>query len=115
MEEMSAMSFRVGEWLHDTPTTESNADGKRTIVRHLCFGSLETQIWYETMDGRYCRETHFIEGPQAGELYTDFISRSEMIDVIKSEIALCKIFGDMTLEVLLCSEMERIQSKARNT
>lgn len=108
------MSFSVGAWLHDIPSTEYDVNGKRAIVRHLCFGPLETRIWYETMDGRYWRELHFIEGPQAGELYADSISQSEMLDVIKSEAALCIIFGDMDMNALLCSEIERIKSKARN-
>lgn len=102
------MSFRVGTWTHNAPDTEYSASGKRAIVKHLCFGPLETRIWYKLIDGRYCREIHFIEGLQAGERFTDFISKSEMLEVVESEIALCKKHGVIDMENLLQAEKEKI-------
>lgn len=102
------MSFRVGTWIHDTPDTEYSTSGKQAIVKHLCFGPLETRIWYKLIDGQYCREIHFIEGLQAGEQFTDFISKSEMLKVVENEIALCKKHGEIEMETLLQAEKKKI-------
>ncbi len=102
------MGFCVGAWMHDAPDTEYDASGKQAIVKHVCFGPLETQIWYKRMDGQYCREIHFIEGLQEGERFTDFISKAEMLEVIEAEIALCKNHGETNLAALLQAEKEKI-------
>lgn len=102
------MGFRVGAWLHDAPDTGYNTSGKQAIVKHLCFGPLETQIWYKLKDGQYCREIHFIEGLQEGERFIDFISKSEMLEVIETEIALCIKHGETSLAALLQAEKEKI-------
>ncbi|MDE7297817.1 MAG: hypothetical protein K2N94_03165 [Lachnospiraceae bacterium] len=104
------MGFWVGAWLHDTPDTGYDAKGKRAVVKHLCFGPLETRIWYQCKDGQYCREIHFIEGLQAEELFTDFISKSEMLKVIEAEIALCKKYNQTELSVLFQAEKEEIET-----
>ncbi len=102
------MGFFVGSWLHDIPDTEFDADGKQMIIKHLCFGPLETWLWYRLRDGRYCCEVHFIEGLQEGEQYTDFISKSEMLKIIEDEIALCKKYNEINLAVLLQTKKEKI-------
>ena len=102
------MSFRIGTWLHDAPDIGFDANGKRAIVKHLCFGPLETRIWYKLIDGRYCCEIHFIEGLQAGERYTDFIEKSKMLEVIDNEISLCKKYSETNLAALLQIEREKI-------
>lgn len=102
------MSFWVGSWLHDVPDTEYNDSGKRAIIKHLCFGPLETRIWYKLKDGQYSCETHFAEGIQDGEHFTDFISKSEMLEVIESEIVLCKKYGETDIAALLQAEKEEI-------
>lgn len=102
------MGFWVGSWLHDTPDTEYNASGKQAIIKHLCFGPLETKIWYKLIDGQYCCETHFAEGLQDGERFTDFISKSEMLEVMETEIALCRKHGEIDMATLLQTEKEKI-------
>lgn len=102
------MGFKIGTWLHDAPDVGFDASGKQAIVKHLCFGPLETQIWCKLIDGRYCREIHFIEGLQAGERYTDFIEKSEMLKVIDNEIALCEKYSEMSLAAQLQVEREKI-------
>ncbi len=102
------MGFFVGSWLHDIPDTEFDAGGKQMIIKHLCFGPLETWLWYRLRDGRYCCEVHFIEGLQEGEQYTDFISKSEMLKIIEDEIALCKKYNEINLAVLLQTKKEKI-------
>ncbi len=102
------MSFGVGTWIHDAPDTKYSASGKQAIVKHLCFAPLETRIWYKRIDGQYCCEIHFIEGLQAGEQFVDFISKSEMLEVIEGEIALCRKHGEINMEALLQAEKEKI-------
>lgn len=102
------MGFMVGAWLHEAPDKEYNSSGKQAIVKHLCFGPLETQIWYKLKDGRYCREIHYIEGLQAGERYTDYIETSGMLEVIGDEIALCEKHNETDLAALLQVEREKI-------
>lgn len=103
------MGFWVGLWLHDTPDTEFDSDGKQAIVKHLCFGPLETRLWYKLRDGQYCREIHFIEGLQEEERHVDFISKSEMLKVIETEIDLCRKYNETDLAVLLQAEKEKIK------
>lgn len=102
------MGFFIGSWLHDIPDTEFDADGKQMIIKHLCFGPLETWLWYRLRDGRYCCEVHFIEGLQEGEQYTDFISKSKMLKIIEDEIELCKKYNEIDLAVLLQTKKEKI-------
>ena len=104
----NVMGFTIGAWLHNAPDISFDANGKQAIVKHLCFGPLETKIWYKLIDGQYCREIHFIEGLQAGERYTDFIDKSEMLEVIDSEIALCQKHNETNLAALLQVEREKI-------
>jgi len=102
------MSFSIGAWLHDEPDTGYDASGKQAIVKHFCFDPLETRIWYKLIDGQYCCETHFIEGTQEGERFTDFISKSEMLAVIEAEIVLCKKHGETDMAAFLQAEKEKI-------
>ena len=102
------MGFWVGTWLHDAPDIGYDADGKQAIIKHFCFGPLETRLWYKLKSGQYCREIHFIEGLQEGELFTDFISKSEMLKVIENEIILCKKYNETDLADLLQSEKKKI-------
>ena len=45
------MEFWVGTWLHVIPDQKDSADNdKRIIIKHLCFGPVETQIWYQSKD-----------------------------------------------------------------
>ncbi len=103
------MDFWVGKWLHKAPDKEFDAAGKRAIVKHLCFGPLETRIWHELKNGQYHYEVHFIEGIQAGDVFTDCIGRSEMMEVIRAEIALCQKYNKRDLAALFQAEIERME------
>lgn len=103
------MGFWVDSWLHEMPDTNFDRSGKRAIVNHKCFGPLETRIWYELKDGRYCCEVHFIEGVQAGDIFTDFISRAEMLKTIDNEIELCKKHNEIKALILFQTEKEKIK------
>lgn len=103
------MGFWVGAWLHDAPDAGYNASGKQAIVKHLCFGPLESRIWYKQNDGQFCCEIRFIEGLQEGERFIDFISKSEMLEVIDNEIALCQKHNETNLAVLFQAEREKIR------
>ena len=103
------MGFWIGEWLHEGPDREFDAAGKRAVVKHLCFGSLETRIWYEFRDGQYCCEVHFIEGIQAGDVFSDRISKPEMMEVIRAEIALCQKHGERDMAAFFQAEIGRME------
>lgn len=102
------MGIWSGGWLHDFPDEGYDIQGRRAIVKNLCFGPLETRIWYRLRDGRYCREIHFLEGPQEGELYSDYISKSEMLRLIEAEISLCEEENEPKLAALLREERNDI-------
>ena len=98
----------MGAWLHDEPDRTFDSRGNRAIVKRLCFGPAETQIWYETADGQYFCERHMIEGIQAGARFVDFISKSKMLEVLKSEIAVCETCNAPELAVLFQAEKEKL-------
>lgn len=100
------MGFYAGAWLHEAPDSQYRTGGRRAVVRHLCFGPLEVRTWYRQKDGQYCREIHFLEGPQEGERYTDFIGRAEMLEVLGAEIALCEQYQERALSVLFQAERD---------
>ena len=104
------MNFKVGEWWHDLPCRESDASGRRAIVKHLCFGPLETRIWYELRNGQYQYEIHFIEGIQAGDIFTNSVSKPEMMEVIRTEIELCQTYGKPEWVSLLLAELVRMET-----
>lgn len=102
------MGVWLGPWLHDEPDRTFDSRGNRAIVKRLCFGPAETQIWYETADGQYFCERHMIEGIQAGARFVDFISKSKMLEVLKSEIAVCETCNALELAVLFQAEKEKL-------
>ena len=105
------MGFWVGNWLHDSPGKEYDSTGKRAIIRHLCFGPAETQIWYKSADGQYYYELHIIEGLQAGDIFLDQISTVKMLEAINTEIDLCKRLGKTELAAIFQTEKEKIEEQ----
>ena len=103
------MGFWVGNWLHDPPSKEYDSTGKRAIIKHLCFGPVETQTWYESVDGQYYCELCIIEGLQAGDVFLDRISKAKMLEVIITEIDLCKRLGEAELAAAFQAEKDRIE------
>lgn len=102
------MNFWVGNWMHCVPDKKHDADGRRNIVQHLCWGPLETQIWFETSDHKYYYEEHIIEGILEGERSLEVISKIEMIKVLDEEIVLCQKYNAASLVPLFEAEREKI-------
>ncbi len=102
------MHFWVKNWMHSVPGKDFDAEGKRVIVSHSCFGPLETRSWYEMRDGRYCRRICMIEGIQTGDVFTDLISRDEMRRVLEQETALCRKYGKSDMAALFQMEKDRL-------
>ena len=94
--------------MHSAPHREFDAEGKRAVASHACFGPLETRTWYETRDGRYFRRIYIIEGLQAGDVFTDFISREEVREVLEHEIALCRQYGKSDMASLFQKEKDKL-------
>ena len=103
------MGFWAGNWLHDPPSEEYDSTGKRAIIKHLCFGPVETQTWYESVDGQYYCELHIIEGLQTGDVFLDRISKAKILEAIITEIDLCKRLGQVELAAAFQAEKERIE------
>ncbi len=103
------MGFWAGNWLHDPPSKEYDSTGKRAIIKHLCFGPVETQTWYESVDGQHYCELHIIEGLQTGDVFLDRISKAKMLEVIITEIDLCKRLGEAELAAAFQAEKDRIE------
>lgn len=103
------MEFQDGKWFHEAPGKQFDAAGKRAVVKHLCFGPLETRIWYELQDGSYSCEIHFIEGVQAEDVFADSVSKAEMLEVLKSELVLCQKYNKLELASLFQAEIDRIE------
>ena len=103
------MGFWAGNWLHDPPSKEYDSTGKRAIIKHLCFGTAETQTWYESVDGQYYCELHIIEGLQTGDVFLDRISKAKMLEAIITEIDLCKRLGETELAAVFQTEKDKIE------
>lgn len=103
------MRFWVGNWLHDPPSKEYDITGKRAVIKHLCFGPVETQTWYESVDGQYYCELCIIEGLQAGDVFLDQISKAKMLEAIVTEIDLCKSLGEAELAAVFQAEKDKVE------
>ena len=97
----------IGPWLHEAPEAPGK-DGRRAVMKQLCFGPAEARVWYALEDGRFCREVRFLEGLQAGERGVDFLSRAELQDALRAEAALCERRGAPALAARFRAEAERL-------
>ena len=84
-----AESFWVGGWEHVIISENEQTDGKRPVIRQLCFGPLET-LEYGVMNGKFYFESRVLEGIDEGECIFKFIGAERFIEVIQNEIALCE-------------------------
>lgn len=82
--------FILGSWHHVLPNKTFDLNGRRGIVRHLCFGPLETQIYGITSDNQYYYEYSILEGIEEGERTFYFIDKGELLKAIDKEILLCR-------------------------
>ena len=74
-------AFRIGIWEHAAPEEHYDRDGKRAIIKHLCYGPLETMIYGVTTDSTYYWEYHIIEGLEEGERFLEYISKEKMLEI----------------------------------
>lgn len=100
--------FRANGWEHAAPEEKADQDGKRAIIKHLCYGPLETVIYGVTTELKYYREYHIIEGLEEGERYFEYISRKKILDMIDHEISLCEQYQAPEMIPLFLREKEQI-------
>lgn len=77
--------FWTERWLHTTPCKTKD---RTEIIRHLCFGPLETYI-VGIHNNQYFREIHEIEGVIEDDIDFRYISKEEFIRELDNEILLC--------------------------
>lgn len=83
--------FWNGEWQHIIfGELTSDSEGNRPIIRHLCFGPLETREYGITADNAFYYKEHIIEGIGAGEKIFEIINVNDFLAAIDREAALCK-------------------------
>lgn len=98
--------FWVASWLH-CPPEERFVNGRRTLIRHLCFGLAESRVWFVTEEGRCFYEERIMEGPQAGDVFLEPVSRENLIHLLDKEISLCRQLNREELIPLFLREKER--------
>ena len=103
-------AFRVGVWEHSAPEEHYDRDGKRAIIKHLCYGPLETMIYGVTTDSTYYWEYHIIEGLEEGERFLEYISKEKMLHAIDHEISLCEQYQALAMIPLFLREKEQIEN-----
>ena len=98
--------FWVSHWLHCPPEREF-VNGRRVILKKLCFGPVESRLWFVTEDGRCWYEESISEGIQAGDRFLEPISREALLRLLDSEIALCQRLQQLEASSLFQEEKER--------
>ena len=98
--------FWVGTWLH-CPPDKHFVKGRRTIMKHLRFGPVETRIWFVTEDGGCFYEETVLEGLE--DRFFEPISTVEMMDALEHEIDLCQRFHGEGLIPLFLAERARLE------
>ena len=94
-------SFWAGSWQHII-FGEFSTDGKgnRPLIRHLCYGPLETREYGITADGSFYYEEHIIEGVGAGGKIFEIISLDEFLRAADNEAKLCEKYAPPLAEQL---------------
>ena len=96
----------AGRWLHGPPEAGFR-EGRRAIVKRQCFGPLEAWAWGVCDGGGYYREIQVLEG--LPEKTLEPITRSELLEVITREIALCREHQAEELAGLLEAERKALE------
>ena len=97
----------VGPWLHGGPEPECG-NGKRVLIRRLCFGPAESWVWYG-LDGAFFREVRVLEGAQSGEAGVEAVGREEIRRLLEEEALLCEGRGGSDIAERLRAEAEKIR------
>lgn len=103
---MGAGGLWIGPWFHQPPET-ARKDGKRVLLRRLCFGPAESWVWYE-LDGAFFREVRGLEGLQTGEASVDAVSRDDLRRLLDAEAVLCESQGGASLAALFRAEAVKL-------
>lgn len=98
--------IQIGSWLHCAPERDFR-DGRRAIVKRLCFGPLESWSFGVTADSGYFREVRILEGTDERSLSS--ISLEELREAIAGEIRLCRKHQGEDLAALLQAELETLE------
>ena len=98
--------FWVAHWLHCPPEREF-VNGRRVILKHLCFGPAESRVWFATEEGGCWYEERTLEGVQAGEPLLEPVGREELQRLLSGEVALCRRLRQEELIPLFQEEKER--------
>lgn len=86
--------FWNGEWQHIIfGELIPDSEGNRPIIRHLCFGPLETREYGITADNAFYYKEHIIEGIGAGEKILEIIDVSELSAALDREAVLCQKYA----------------------
>ncbi len=98
-------NFWVGSWLH-CPPEEEFVNGRRILLKKLCFGPGESQVWFVTEDGRCWYEETILEGIQAGEHLLELVSRETLLGILDSEITICQRLNQTEARLLFQKEKD---------
>lgn len=98
--------FWVAHWLHCPPEREF-VNGRRVILKKLCFGPVESRIWFVTEDGRCWYEENIQEGSRTGDHFLEPVSRKALLRLLDSEIAVCQRLQQLEACALFQAEKER--------
>ena len=99
-------NFWVAHWLHCPPEREF-VNGRRVILKKLCFGPVESRIWFVTEDGRCWYEETIQEGIRARDHFLEPVSREALLRLLDSEIAVCQRLQQLEACALFQAEKER--------
>ena len=98
--------FWVAHWLHCPPEREF-VNGRRVILKKLCFGPVVSQVWFVTEDGRCWYEETIQEGSRTGDHFLEPVSREALLRLLDSEIAVCQRLQQLEACSLFQAEKER--------
>ena len=98
--------FWAAHWLHCPPERQF-VNGRRVILKELCFGPVEVHVWFVLEDGSCWHEHQFQEGLQEGEQLLEPVSRDELRRRLEKEISLCRRLNQEHLIPLFQQELDR--------
>ncbi|MEY8318871.1 hypothetical protein AALB19_16375 [Oscillospiraceae bacterium 50-58] len=98
-------NFWVGSWLH-CPPEEEFVNGRRILLKKLCFGPGESQVWFVTEDGRCWYEETIQEGGRTGDHFLEPVSRKALLRLLDSEIAVCQRLNQTEARLLFQKEKD---------
>ena len=87
---IEVVSYWVGGWEHILYSPdEIHDEEKKTVIRQLCFGPLET-CEYGVDGGKFYFENRVLEGIDEGDSIFENINKEHFLKVIENELTLCE-------------------------